>query len=98
MLAPLQTLDDIREAFETSGLAISEWADTHGFRRGSVYAVLAGRTKGRRGEAHRVAQALGLKAKAPTADVEMLLRNPNEPRGDARSAGAQPIPNRRTPL
>lgn len=90
MLAPLRKLKDIRKDFETSGLAISEWADANGFRRGSVYAVLAGRTKGRRGEAHQIAQALGLKAKAPPRDIEMLLRNPTEARGEARAAGAQP--------
>ena len=56
-----QTLQDVRDAFESAGVSVSEWADAHGFRRENVYALLAGRTKGRRGQAHRIAAALGLK-------------------------------------
>jgi len=57
------SIDDIRGAFADAGLTVSGWADAHGFRRENVYAVLSGRAKGRRGEAHRIAQALGLKSK-----------------------------------
>lgn len=56
-----RTLAEVRYAFESSGLSISEWAHSAGFRRENVYAVLTGRSKGRRGEAHRIAAALGLK-------------------------------------
>lgn len=56
-----QTLQDVRNAFESAGVSVSDWADAHGFRRENVYALLAGRTKGRRGQAHRIAAALGLK-------------------------------------
>lgn len=61
MLKPSRTLAEVRYAFESSGLSISEWAQSAGFRRENVYAVLTGRSKGRRGEAHRIAAALGLK-------------------------------------
>jgi len=55
-------LPRIRQAFDEAGVSISEWAIEHGFRRESVYAVLSGRSKARRGEAHRIAVALGLKS------------------------------------
>jgi len=66
MAQPLIALSDVRQAFVDAGVSVSAWADHHGFRRGSVYAVLGGRSKGRRGEAHRIAVALGLKS-LPTA-------------------------------
>ena len=55
-------LPGIRQSFEDAGVSVSEWAAQHGFRRESVYAVLSGRSKARRGEAHRIAVALGLKS------------------------------------
>lgn len=54
-------IHEVKHAFESNGLSISDWAAEHGFRRESVYALLAGRSRGRRGEAHRIAVALGLK-------------------------------------
>jgi len=63
------TLDEVRNALESNGLSISEWAATNGFRRENVYAVLAGRSRGRRGEAHRIALALGLKEPIPLPTV-----------------------------
>jgi gp16 family phage-associated protein len=48
--------------FEVNGLSVTDWAVAHGFKREQVYAVLNGRTAGRRGTAHRIAVALGLKA------------------------------------
>lgn len=59
--APL-TLEQAKAWFYANGESVSDWAKAHGFRREIVYAVLAGRTRGYRGEAHRVAVALGLKA------------------------------------
>ena len=67
-----QALNDLRHAFEHAGISVSEWADCHGFRRENVYAVLAGRTRGRRGEAHRIALALGLKPEANSGAAETL--------------------------
>jgi gp16 family phage-associated protein len=46
-------------------MTVSDWASNHGFRRESVYAVLGGRSRCRRGEAHQIAVALRLKAGAP---------------------------------
>lgn len=47
--------------FERTGTTVTEWALKHGFKREHVYAVLSGRTVGRRGQAHHIAVALGLK-------------------------------------
>lgn len=71
-----QDLNRIRSAFHASGISIADWADAHGFRRQNVYAVLSGRSKGRRGEAHQIARALGLKS-APTSEVVSLLATPH---------------------
>lgn len=56
-----KTLDEVKEWFFREGLPVTEWAKAHGFRPEAVYALLAGRTVGRRGQAHRAAIALGLK-------------------------------------
>jgi gp16 family phage-associated protein len=52
---------DVLRHFELSGMTVTSWAQEHAFNPANVYAVLAGRTHGRRGEAHRIALALGLK-------------------------------------
>lgn len=54
-------LEQLRSAFEQAGVSVTDWASAHGFRRENVYAVLSGRAKGRRGQSHRIAAALGLK-------------------------------------
>lgn len=67
--------NEVRQAFIDAGLAVGEWADTHGFRRESVYAVLSGRSKGHRGQAHKIAVALGLKV-ASSAAARFLVGTP----------------------
>lgn len=53
---------DVKEWLDASGISVSDWARQHGFPREIVYSLLSGRCRGRRGMAHRVALALGLKA------------------------------------
>jgi len=62
-MAPLdeQSRRELKAWFEANGLSVTEWAEERGFQRAQVYAVLSGRAAGRRGEAHRIAVALGLK-------------------------------------
>lgn len=55
------TPDQARAALDDQGVSIAEFARTHGLSYGITYQVLAGRKKGRRGEAHRAAVLLGLK-------------------------------------
>lgn len=58
----------VRSQFRQHGVSIRAWARSHGFPVASVYAVLAGRIRGERGEAHRIAVALGVK---PQTDGEL---------------------------
>jgi gp16 family phage-associated protein len=58
LLTPAQA----REALERQGKSICEFAREHGLDEPTVYQVLSGHKKGRRGEAHRAAVLLGLKA------------------------------------
>lgn len=60
-LKKVRTLEQARHWFEAEGVTVSDWAKENGFPREVVYAVLAGRTRGRRGCAHEVAVALGIK-------------------------------------
>ena len=79
MAKPVIALSDLRQAFVDAGVSISEWADQRGFRRESVYAVLSGRSKGRRGEAHRIAVALGLKSLPAAVRLTGLRGVPSSP-------------------
>jgi gp16 family phage-associated protein len=56
-----QTPPDIKRWFYDRGLTVTDWAKDNGFPRAVVYAALAGRTRGFRGQAHAAAVALGLK-------------------------------------
>ena len=48
---------------QAQGKSIPEWAEAHGFPVRAVRAVLYGHNKGYRGQAHKIAVDLGLKAK-----------------------------------
>lgn len=71
---PLQA----KQWFLDRGISITTWAREHGFPRSVVYAALAGRTKGNRGEAHEVALALHLKALPPEDEQSDLAFQRNE--------------------
>lgn len=58
LLTPAQA----REALDRQGKSIAEFAREHGLYESTVYQVLTGHKKGRRGEAHRAAVLLGIKA------------------------------------
>lgn len=58
---PPASLEEVRAWFISEGIVVSEWASCNGFEAAHVYAVLSGRVRGRRGSAHRIAVALGLK-------------------------------------
>ncbi|WP_377158703.1 DNA-binding protein [Roseateles sp. UC29_93] len=51
----------VRSEFTARGESIADWSKRQGFRPYAVYQVLSGRTLATRGEAHRIAVALGLK-------------------------------------
>jgi gp16 family phage-associated protein len=54
----------VRAEFERKGISIAEWSRLHGVNKTLVYEILAGSKKRRcaRGQSHRVAVLLGLKA------------------------------------
>ena len=60
-MAKLKTLEEARDYFRDSGIAVSDWAKANGVKRHSVYEVLRGNRKCLRGEAHKIAVLLGIK-------------------------------------
>jgi gp16 family phage-associated protein len=73
----LKTPSEAKQWFVDRGISITDWAREHGFPRSVVYAALAGRTKGYRGEAHEVALALRLKSQ-PADSESAALDNKND--------------------
>lgn len=68
----------VRQRFWLTGETVADWANKHGFSVATTYSLLAGRLRARRGEAHRIAVALGLKPGAPSAP-EDARRHGEEP-------------------
>lgn len=65
MLTRQQTTAQRKEALarlQEAGISVPQWALANGFTVATVKSVLYGHSKGTRGEAHRVAVALGIKA------------------------------------
>ena len=58
----LRSPEEVRRELAIRGISVSDWARQMGFSPNLVYQVLAGRLRCVRGQAHRVAVALGLKA------------------------------------
>lgn len=61
-----RTAEQVRQDFAARGESFAEFARKHGLSQSTVNEVLAGRKKGRRGEAHRAAVLLGLKVGTTT--------------------------------
>lgn len=59
--ALMRELAKVREDFYLRGESVAEWSRRHGFRPNAVYRVLSGQSLAARGDAHRIAVALGLK-------------------------------------
>lgn len=55
------TIEDVRQAFKSYGLTITQWAERHGVHRASVYQVLYKKHRSYRGTAHAIAVLLRLK-------------------------------------
>ena len=66
----MNKLEAVKADFENRGEAISEWAQREGFEPRNVYAVLSGRNRGIRGEAHIIAVRLGLKPDPEKEEVK----------------------------
>lgn len=61
----LRSPDQVQAWFSDHGVCVADWAAQHGFSAALVYAVMKGKRKCLRGESHRIAVALGLKASIP---------------------------------
>ncbi len=57
-----RTLREARDIILDTGVSIAEWARINGFSGGLVYQVLDGKRKCLRGQSHKIAVALGVKA------------------------------------
>jgi gp16 family phage-associated protein len=53
--------EDVRQWLDRHGVSVTEWSRQHGFQAEVVFSLLSGRTRGRRGAAHKAAIALGLR-------------------------------------
>ena len=58
----VRTRQEVKAELEARGISASEWARKNGFPPLAVHQVLNGFAKGKRGQAHRIAVALGIKA------------------------------------
>lgn len=61
---PVNPRQAVKRSFEEQGEAIAGWARRHGYKPRTVYAVLSGQLKCRRGKSHLIAVALGVKKRA----------------------------------
>jgi gp16 family phage-associated protein len=57
----MKTIEQFKQELHDQGLTALEWAKRHNFPAWAVYRVLAGDTKCRRGQYHRIAVAMGIK-------------------------------------
>lgn len=57
-----KTAEQVRKEFLAHGINVSQWARERKVSRFTVIDLLRGKRAGRRGEAHKVAIMLGLKA------------------------------------
>lgn len=53
--------EKVKELFEAAGLPVAKWAEANNYTPHKVYCVINGQFKGRRGAAHEIAVALGMK-------------------------------------
>jgi len=65
----LRTAEQAREWLDAMGKSVAEFATEKGLDQATTYQVLRGVKKGKRGEAHRVAVALGMKAPPPKPEA-----------------------------
>ena len=58
----LRTGAEVREEFRRTGRSVASWARAHGFEVREVHGVLSGAKRGLRGNVHKIAVLLGMKA------------------------------------
>ncbi|MFV0410925.1 MAG: DNA-binding protein [Paracoccus sp. (in: a-proteobacteria)] len=58
-----KTAHQVKSELIAQGKSVPDWAKEYGFPVRSVRAVIYGHNKGLRGQSHRIAVALGMKAR-----------------------------------
>lgn len=58
----LKSPEEVRSDFERRGINVTRWAHEHGLPRQAVFAAINGKSKGKRGDAHKAAVLLGIKS------------------------------------
>lgn len=71
-LTTTRTPAEAREWLDRHGVTITAWARSHGFKPSVVAALLAGRTRGQWGEAHKAAIQLGLRSPPDEGEAHPL--------------------------
>lgn len=61
-MTTLKTPEQVKADFHARGMTITDWARSHNFPPREVILVLNGYYECRRGRAHKIAVALGIKA------------------------------------
>lgn len=75
-----EVLNRVRLGFFERGETIAAWSREHGFEPDAVYQVISGRTLAVRGNAHRIAVALGIKSTATkTPELMQPLAGKEDP-------------------
>ena len=97
MFQQVRSSEEVRAWFDRHGVTVTQWAQAHGFAPAVVYSVLAGRCRGRRGQAYRAAVALGLRMGAQPGEPSPLSTQPDAGAGpvERRSGGCSDAPNRK---
>jgi gp16 family phage-associated protein len=72
MLQQIRSSEEVRAWFDRHGVTVAQWAKAYCFAPSVVYSVLSGRCTGRRGQAHQVAVALGLRPGAEPGEQSPL--------------------------
>lgn len=57
-----KTIEQFMEELASNGQTVVDWAEEHKFPAWAVYRVTSGGNKGRRGRAHQIMVAMGIKA------------------------------------
>jgi len=73
-----QARQKARGALDRRGQSVQEFAKQHHLNPSTVYAVLSGQSRGRRGEAHRAAVLLGIKDGLIARSTPKSSTNPKE--------------------
>jgi len=68
----IRTPEEVRADFDRRGICVADFCRDHDLDQTTVYQLLSGQKKGKRGESHRAAVLLGLKEGVVAAEGSAL--------------------------